>query len=167
MDFQKLFARIKAFLYVSLGAIGLGVLLLIIGIIAKNVVLDIVGVLLAIGGGALFIYEYPDKAKYTKIKKARDVILSKKSVSEYELANALGIKERDARGLIDVCFRKGCVPGYIRKGQTIYHHEEYALEEEKTGKTVVAVDCPNCGANFKGVQGVPNECPYCRSFINM
>ena len=58
MDFEKLFARIKAFLYVSLGAIGLGVLLLIIGIIAKNVVLDIVGVLLAIGGGALFIYEY-------------------------------------------------------------------------------------------------------------
>jgi predicted Zn-ribbon and HTH transcriptional regulator len=59
------------------------------------------------------------------------------------------------------------VPGYIRKGQKIYHHEEYAEESSRAGKVIVAVDCPNCGANFKGVSGEPSQCPYCGSYINV
>lgn len=166
MNFERIFNMIKILTYVAMVGAGLGVLLLLIGIIAGSVGLIIFGVLFVVGGVALFFYVYPETAKYKKIKRARDFILARRSVSETELALGIGIKETSARGLIDVCFRKGCVPGYIRKGQRIIHHEELAVEERRKGKETVAIDCPNCGANFTGVSGQPNECPYCRSYVN-
>lgn len=167
MNFERIFARIKFCMYTALVLAGIGFIMLIVGLIAKSVVLDIFGILFMLGGGALFVYVYPEEAKYAKIKKARDYILEQKCVTEAQLASHLSTTETKARGLIDVCFRKGCVPGYIRKGQKIYHHEEYAQEKEKAGKTIVAVNCPNCGANFKAVSGEPGECPYCGSYINV
>lgn len=166
MDLDKKISLVKIVTYGALGVAGLGFIFLIIGIIAGVILLDAAGVVLLVGGIAFAIYEYPDVAKYNKIKLARNEILNAKSLTEAQLANKLSVPERKARELIDFCFRKGCVPGYIRKGQKIYFHEEYATESIKEGKTVIAVDCENCGANFKGVSGEPNECPYCRSFIN-
>jgi hypothetical protein len=167
MNFEKIFAKIKFCVYTAMALAGLGFILLVIGLIAKSVLLDVFGILFILGGGALFIYVYPEQAKYSKIKKARDYILSQVCVTEVQLANQLSTTETKARGLIDFCFRKGCLPGYIRKGQKIYHHEEYAEEKAKAGKEIVAVDCPNCGANFKAVKGEPGECPYCGSYINL
>lgn len=166
MDFDKIFAKIKFFTYTAMAIAGLGALLLLIGIIAQSIGLDIIGILSIIGGIGLFFYVYPEQAKYSKIKKARDYILSQKIISESELAAALSVRESEARCLMDVCFRKNCIPGYIRKGQKIYHQTEYAKEKQNAGKTIIAIDCPNCGANFKGVGGEPNECPYCGSFVN-
>ncbi len=167
MDLEKKISFVKMTLYLALGLAGVGLIVLIVGLIAGAVVADIIGVLLLVLGVALVIYQYPDLAKYTNLKAARDEILGAKSLTEVQLANKMHLTERKARELIDQCFRKGHVPGYIRKGQKIYFHEHYAEESESCGKKVVAVNCENCGANFKGVVGEPNECPYCRSYINV
>ncbi len=166
MNFEKIFKMIKMLTYVAIAGAGLGVLLLIIGIIASSAGFVVFGLLFIIGGIALFFYVYPETAKYQKIKKARDYILDRDCVTDTELATVLGVTETKARGIIDVCFRKGCVTGYVRKGQKIFNNQYFVSEQEKAGKITVAIDCPNCGANFKGIQGQPNECPYCRSFVN-
>lgn len=163
---DKNFSKLKFLLLTGAVLVVLGFVLLIVGLIAGKVGLDILGAFVLIGGLALALYLLPEAVQSQKILKAKDEILASKSITEYELAKKLSVKERQARELIDICFRKGHVPGYIRRGNKIYFHDEYALESEKQGKTAIAVDCPNCGANFKGVQGEPCECPYCRSFIN-
>ena len=166
MSLEKQIAKIKFLTYGALAVAVLGFILLIVGLIASAVVIDVLGVLLMIAGIGIALYIYPEVKKYEKIKCARNEILNAKCLSEIELANKLHVTERKARELIDVCFRKGHVAGYVRKGQKIYHHEEYANESERSGKSGVAIECENCGANFKGVSGEVNECPYCRSFIN-
>jgi predicted Zn-ribbon and HTH transcriptional regulator len=166
MDFEKIFKWLNIVTYGALVLAGLGLILLVVGLIASMIELDVVGVLFIAGAIFAVVYFYPEKAKYQRIKKAKEVILSKKCVTENELAIALSVTEKIARECIDICFRKGCVPGYIRKGQKIYHHEKYAEESSMAGKVIVAIDCHNCGANFKGVSGEPSQCPYCGSYIN-
>lgn len=74
-----------------------------------------------------------------------------------EISAQLSMNERQIRGILDECFRKGYLNGYIRRGDSIFRNEAVAPEDK-----VHAVECIYCGAKFtyKGLTGI---CPYCGS----
>lgn len=167
MKLQKKLKLEKILLRASMVTAIIGIALLIVGIVASLWGLDVLGVFLFLVGVTLAIYEVPEISNCKKCVSANDIILSRDCISEQELANLLSINEKQARELIDQCFRKGNVDGYVRVGQKVYRQEKYVAEKQAEGKIIKAINCPNCGASIKGVVGEPTECPYCRTYTNL
>ena len=75
--------------------------------------------------------------------------------SVQEIASQLSMSEKQVRGLLTDCFRKGYLEGYVREGDEIT-----TLGGDKPGGRTRAAVCPYCGANFT-YQGRNAVCPYC------
>ena len=71
------------------------------------------------------------------------------------IASQLSKSEKSVRGLLDECFRRGYLEGYIRQGDAIALNEATAPEEKRH-----AAECKYCGAKFS-YQGELAVCPYC------
>lgn len=73
-----------------------------------------------------------------------------------KISAQLGKPEKNIRALLDECFQKGYLPGYVRQGDTISLNEAKAPEE-----TLHAAVCPYCGAKYTYRGTEEPVCPYC------
>lgn len=62
------------------------------------------------------------------------------------------------------CFDEKSVRNEILSGEAELMDNK-PLEPDKI--TVVAVECPNCGASFRAMKGYTERCPYCGSYHNV
>ena len=69
------------------------------------------------------------------------------------IASQLSKSEKAVRDLLDECFRKGYLSGYVRQGDTIAPNEATTPKEK-------AAECKYCGAKF-AYSGDLAICPYC------
>lgn len=76
-----------------------------------------------------------------------------------ELAQQLGLSEKEVRNRIDVCFKNRWLVGYKREADGLTLNENKALSEAVHGGV-----CPGCGAKvtFKGTE---TACPYCGTLV--
>lgn len=79
--------------------------------------------------------------------------------SVQEIAQQLGMREKEVRSRLTVCFSKGYLAGYKREGDRILPNATVAFSE----RTLEGV-CPNCGGKvvYKLTDARP-VCPYCGS----
>ncbi len=103
-------------------------------------------------GAPMVWVSYGNKAALRRVVYAvdREHLLTVQAIS-----SQLSKPEKAVRGMLDECFRKGYLVGYVRQGDEILLNEAKAPEE-----ALHAAVCPHCGAKYtyKGSEAV---CPYC------
>ena len=72
-----------------------------------------------------------------------------------EIASQLSKSEKEVRSLLDTCFQKGYLSGFVRKGDELALNAAQAPSEK-----LHAAECQYCGAKFT-YKGTDAVCPYC------
>lgn len=72
------------------------------------------------------------------------------------IASQLSKTDKEVRDLLDACFSKNYLQGYVRLGDTIAPNEAKAPQERR-----YAAECRYCGAKFSYAGNDPAVCPYC------
>ena len=167
MQISKLLRLQKVLTYILLGTIGLGAILLIIGLIANLLALDVIGVLLVLGGviGVSYLWSY-EKDELLLNNIVKDV--KENGVNTIEkLAKKHSVERSKIRDFVQKAINKGMLEGYVRVGESVVLEAEYKksverVSEEKTSHKTFSKKCPNCGAIYVATSEV-DVCPYCAS----
>ena len=130
------------------GAINMGGLTILM-------VAGIVFVVLGFYGTPLVWISYGNKVSLKRVVYAVD---REHLLTVQEISAQLSKPEKAVRGMLDQCFQKGYLVGYVRKGDEIFLNEARAPEE-----TLHAAVCPSCGAKYTYKAGEQPVCPYCGS----
>ena len=130
------------------GAINMGGLTILM-------VAGIVFVVLGFYGTPLVWVSYGNKVSLKRVVYAVD---REHLLTVQEISAQLSKPEKAVRGMLDQCFQKGYLVGYVRKGDEIFLNEARAPEE-----TLHAAVCPSCGAKYTYKAGEQPVCPYCGS----
>ena len=132
-----------------------GIPMLILGAVYSVLPVMILGIVFAVAGfyGAPVAWvNYANKLVLKRIVYAVD---KEQLLTVQSIAAQLSKSEKSVRGLLDECFRKGYLEGYLRHGDFISVNEAKASEEK-----LHAGECKYCGANFS-YKGEIAVCPYC------
>jgi hypothetical protein len=132
-----------------------GIPMIILGAVYSVLPVMIPGIAFTVAGfyGAPLVWvNYGNKLRLKRIVYAveKEHLLTVQSI-----ASQLSKSEKSVRGLLDECFRRGYLEGYIRQGDGIALNEAKAPEEKRH-----AAECKYCGAKFS-YQGELAVCPYC------
>lgn len=132
-----------------------GIPMIILGAVYSVLPVMIPGIAFTVAGfyGAPIVWvNYGNKLGLKRIVYAveKEHLLTVQSI-----ASQLSKSEKSVRGLLDECFRRGYLEGYIRQGDGIALNEAKAPEEKRH-----AAECKYCGAKFS-YQGELAVCPYC------
>lgn len=164
---SKIEKRTKLFtnlLYVTLGVAGFGLLLLLIGLIARSIIAILLSILFIIGGGALSIFVLYWLVDYKRTFRLYSSVVERKKKTIEQISKDCDMAKLDVRQQVDRLIREGDLEGYVRIGEAVVLQEEYEANLNDAEKRGVAVKCSSCGASFLQ-EKESDACPYCGNYV--
>lgn len=133
-----------------------GIPMIIFGASGKLWLLMAAGIVFTVAGfyGAPIAWSsYGTKVGYRRLVYA---VEKEHLLTVQAIASQIAKPEKTVRGMLDECFRKGYLVGYVRNGDEISLNVAKAPED-----TLLAAVCPYCGAKYTYKIGEQPVCPYC------
>lgn len=113
--------------------------------------------------------------KYKSINKIINVLYYERKISIYELAPRVNMQYDKTRNIVAEIIRNNLMEIYIDEDENIVVktqnkvQESYEISDEEkiNEKKILKVECKNCGASNKFIEGKENRCEYCDSILEI